>query len=150
MFEKIYELPISKDYVRHWGMNEGIREIIQNALDSESPFEWEFKDETLLIKSRHANLKPSTLLLGVTSKEGNKDAIGSFGEGYKIAMLVLIRCGYNVHIYNGEVVWTPEFRLNKKFNAETLHIIETTAPNNNEGVTFEISGFMASTCSVMA
>jgi len=140
MFEKIYELPINREYVRHWGMVEAVRELIQNALDSQSPFQWEFDGDTLRITSKFATLTPSSLLLGTTTKAEDGDAIGSFGEGYKIAMLVLTRDEYSVTIYNGNVVWSPEFRLNKKFGAETLHIIETAATESNSGVTFEVSG----------
>ena len=60
---KTYELPLSKDYVRHWGMSEAVRELIQNGLDSDSPFEWETReeDQTLVIRSRFAKLEPKTL-----------------------------------------------------------------------------------------
>ena len=81
MFDKVYELPISIDYVQHWGMAEAIREIIQNALDSESPFAYTLEDNTLTISSSHARLEPTSLLLGSTTKADNKEAIGSFGEG---------------------------------------------------------------------
>ena len=140
MFEKIYELPINKEYVRHWGMNEAIRELIQNAIDSESPFEWTFTNDRLRIRSKHSKLEPATLLLGTTTKAEDGSKIGSFGEGYKIAMLVLTRAGYKVVIHNGDVTWSPEFRLNKKFGAETLHIIETQGSSSNQGVTFEVNG----------
>ena len=140
MFEKVYELPISIDYVRHWGMAEAVREIIQNALDSESPFEWEIKKDTLLIRSKYAKLEPKSLLLGTTSKADNKDAIGSFGEGYKIALLVLTRLNYKVIIYNNDTIWTPEFRMSKKFNDSTLCVVESDNYEHKEGVTFQVSG----------
>lgn len=140
MFERVYELPISMDYVRHWGMLEAVREIIQNALDSESPFEWEIDKEKLIIRSKFARLEPSSLLLGTTSKADSKDAIGSFGEGYKIALLVLTRLNYEVTVYNNESVWKPEFRDSKKFNASTLCVISNNSSDNRKGVTFEIDG----------
>lgn len=78
-----YELPLSRDNVRHWGLKEAVRELIQNALDSESPFEYAFAQGQLFITSRFARLEARTLVLGSTSKSDRDDAIGSFGEGYK-------------------------------------------------------------------
>lgn len=146
MFDKVYELPINRNYVQHWGMAEGVREIIQNALDSDSPFEWEVQKAattetyTLLIRSKNARLEPNTLLLGTTSKADNKDAIGSFGEGYKIAMLVLSRLGYTTTVYNHDMIWTPEFRQSRKFESEILCVISKNNTLHNEGVTFKIEG----------
>lgn len=135
-----YELPLSKDYVKHWGLPEAVRELIQNALDCESPFEFEFDGGALYLYSRFENLHPSTLLLGKTSKADNDEAIGNFGEGYKIAMLVLTRLGYECQIRNGDRLWTPKFIHNKQFNEETLCIIDQKAKQANEGVTFVVSG----------
>lgn len=144
VLKKTYELPLSKEYVRHWGMAEAVRELIQNALDSESPFEYEFTLDKLYIISRFASLTPKTLLLGSTSKSDNKDAIGSFGEGYKIALLVLTREGYPVKIHNGERTWVPGFVHSKKFDAEMLCIDDLPAVRKREGLVFEVQGLGAS------
>ena len=90
--------------------------------------------------SKHSRLEPDSLLLGTTSKRDNKDAIGSFGEGYKIALLVLTRSGYKTTIYNHQSIWTPEFRMNKKFGAQLLCITTNTNSEHNQGVTFKIEG----------
>ncbi len=137
---KSYELPLSRDYVRHWGLKEAIRELVQNALDSESPFEYAFADGQLFITSRFARLEASTLVLGSTSKSDRTDAIGSFGEGYKIALLVLTRSGYDVKVLNGNKQWVPEFRHSDQFDAEVLCINETPAHRQNQGVEFVVSG----------
>jgi hypothetical protein len=81
-------------------------------------------------------------LLGTTSKAGNKDAIGSFGEGYKIAMLVLTREEYIVEIDNGEKRWTPEFEYSRKYDEELLVIKETKLPYKNKGLTFRVIGLV--------
>lgn len=135
-----YELPLAKEYVRHWGMAEGVRELIQNALDSESPFEYEFGQDSLTIRSRFAKLSPTTLLLGKTSKAEDKDSIGSFGEGYKIAMLVLIRAGYGLTVFNGEVNWYPKFVFSTAFQSDVLAIEEELSPVRHEGLAFRITG----------
>lgn len=143
---KIYELSLVKNYVSHWGMAEAVRELIQNALDSDSPFVYAFQkadDETysLHLTSEFAKLSPQTLLLGATSKADSKDAIGSFGEGYKIALLVLTRLGYDVDMLNGDVLWKPRFRFNRQFGEELLAIEESqSTTRGNKGLTFMVHG----------
>lgn len=145
-FGRSFELSLTKEYVSRWGMVQAVRELIQNALDSESPFVYEFirEDEeetyTLKLQSAFTVLTPATLLLGATSKAGRDDAIGSFGEGYKIALLVLTREGYPVEVHNGDVVWRPTFRYNKVFGAEVLVVDEHPQTDRiNKGLTFWVN-----------
>lgn len=150
-FSRTYELPLAKGYVRHWGLAEAVRELLQNALDSESPFEYEWVSAEdgwvdLLIRSRYTTLSPSTLLLGNTAKAEATDKIGSFGEGYKIAMLVLVRAGYDVWVYNGDRIWTPYFRESRQFGAEVLCVRDEAASAPNEGLTFRVHGLSPDDC----
>lgn len=142
MFEKVYELPLARGYVRHWGIPEAVREILQNALDSDSPLEYTWQHgDTLTITSRNARLEPKTLLLGTTSKADRDDKIGSFGEGYKIALLVLTREGCSVKVFNNELLWQPEFRHSRVFNEEILAIKEEKFPEGRgKGLTFQVGG----------
>lgn len=137
---KIYELPLSEGYVAHWTYLEAVRELLQNAIDSDSPFEWAFGPDWMTITSRMATLLPSTLLLGATSKADAADKIGSFGEGYKIALLVLARENFNVSVFNGKRVWRPSFRWNPSFGANALCIEDSAGTEPNEGLTFRIDG----------
>ena len=143
---KSYELTLVRDYVSRWGLPEAIRELLQNAIDSESPFVYSFKrtlDEgiTLRLNSEFASLPAKTLLLGTTSKADSEDSIGSFGEGYKIALLVLTRLNYKVEVLNGHKIWTPRFRHSQKYDTELLVIDETDAPDKtNKGLTFVVHG----------
>lgn len=143
---KTYPLSLARSYVRHWGLVEAIRELIQNAIDGdgdETPFEYAFEDHVLSITNRYASLSPSTLLLGSTSKADNPEKIGSFGEGYKLALLVLVREGYDVLIRNGALEWRPEFEHSADFGEEMLVIRETQADTDAQAVTFEIRGLTA-------
>jgi len=144
---KIYELSLVKDYVSHWGLPEAARELIQNSLDSNSPFKFSFMPGdgerdgwTFSLESEFSRLEPHQLLLGSTSKATDKDAIGSFGEGFKIALLVLTRAGYPVTIQNNELIWRPSFRFNKTYGTELLAIEETKNPERNVGLSFWVEG----------
>lgn len=146
MFDRTYELSLARNYVSRWGLAEAVRELIQNALDSASPFVYEFKAQedgttSLRLTSEFTVLTPQTLLLGASSKGDDKNAVGSFGEGYKIALLVLTRLGYTVAMLNGDVEWRPMFRHNKKFGEELLVIEETVARDKtNKGLNVVVDG----------
>lgn len=139
MSTRIYDLPLARDYVRHWGLTEAIRELIQNAIDSDSPFEYAFMGDTLSITSRFTTLDAKTLLLGTTSKDGVAGKIGSFGEGYKLALLVLTRLNYGISVINGDKLWTPSFVHSELFDSEILRITEQPV-EGNQGLTFLITG----------
>lgn len=145
IFSKTYDLSLHRGYVSRWGMAHAVRELIQNTLDSDSPFQYEFTSEdggthSLYLRSEFSTLSPKTLLLGATTKSSADDKIGSFGEGYKIALLVLTREGYDVEIRNGDVLWRPRFRHSRTFNEETLVIDETSLTNRGSGLTFIVHG----------
>lgn len=146
MFGKTYELSLNKSYVRHWGVVEAVRELIQNALDSDSPFAYEFQkhplDESyaLTLTSEFASLPPQSLLLGATSKAEAKDKIGSFGEGYKIAMLVLVREDIALEIWNEDRHWKPFFQYSKKYADEILCVEEKAMPFRHKGLDFFVPG----------
>ncbi len=145
MFGKTYELSLSKNYVRHWGIAEAVRELIQNALDSESPFVYEIDREddglfTLSLFSEFATLTPQSLLMGATTKAEAADKIGSFGEGYKIALLVLTREGLPTEIWNGDRNWRPFFQFSRKYDDDLLCIEESSMPHPHKGLRFLVSG----------
>jgi hypothetical protein len=134
------ELPLSRDYVRHWGVREAVKELIQNAIDSDSPFEYSFYGDTLTITSRESSLESRTLILGATSKADKADKIGSFGEGYKIALLVLTREGLPVYVRNGYYDWVPSFVHSENYGDEVLCITEHPAERVGQGLEFVIGG----------
>lgn len=136
---KVYKLSLARSYVRHWGIKEAARELIQNALDHESDFSYRLSGGSLVLTSRYASLSPRTLLLGATSKADDPDSIGSFGEGYKLALLVLTRCERPVVIHNGAKLWTPSFQHDADYGEEMLVVSEVDAPFDNEAVEFVVS-----------
>lgn len=132
--KKDYELPISPNYVCNWGVNEAIREILQNAIDADcNGFKKEIiydrEINMLTISSIGAKLPISSLVLGCSSKTDMDGMIGKYGEGYKLALVVLLRTGHNVVIYNDNEQWTPEFKNSNVYNTQVLDIaVEECAP----------------------
>lgn len=141
---KKYELSLSRNYVSSWGIEEAIRELLQNAKDSsgEDVIDIDKSSGIITIANKNTSIPSSTLLLGNTSKKDDLDKIGQFGEGYKLALLVLLREGKDVSIRNGNKVWNPSFEYSDDFECEVLCITETESSGND--LVFEISGFNSS------
>jgi len=142
--DQLIELPIASNYVAGWGLWEAVREIWQNALDQQESSgrasELSFRDGQLHIGS-FGVLKMSSLVFGNSTKAGDSKLRGKFGEGYKLALLALLRAGYQVTIFNQDEVWTPSFKHSETFETEILTIkVATSSPTDSKRVVFEISG----------
>lgn len=131
------ELTLAPTYVPSWTCVDAIRELFQNALDQEAQnpenkASWEYSDDKheLVIRNAKSKLEAASLLLGQTSKAGDKSTIGQFGEGYKIATLVLLREGKNVVFYNYGIkeVWRPRFVKSRRFGTSILTFFTEKKP----------------------
>jgi len=131
------ELTIAPTYVPSWTYVDAIRELFQNALDQEvqnpeNKASWEYRDDKheLVIRNATSKLTTASLLLGHTTKAGDKATIGQFGEGYKIATLVLLREGKNVVFYNygNKEIWRPRFVKSRKFGTSILTFFTEKTP----------------------
>lgn len=126
-----YELTISSNYVKSWTYLEGVREFFQNAIDESNTnpdhkftYKYNESEEILYIKNANCSLDVNTLLLGETSKsDGN--SIGLFGEGYKIGILVLLREGKSVTIYNGKDLWETKLTNSRRYKSQ-IPVIEVS------------------------
>jgi len=157
-----YELSISPDYVPNWTELDAVREIFQNALDQQTVdpmnrMSWNFskEDECFWISSRKSKLTKDSLLFGVSSKANDVKTIGMFGEGYKLALLVLTRLGYDVVIknYAENEVWKPKIINSRRYGSKILVVdIEKKrwAKPSDENLTFLIVGTHAGVISNIA
>lgn len=126
----IVELSMTTGYVQSWTVVEAVREILQNGIDQETinpenKMEVSYAHGLLKITSALSVLDRSTLLLGSSSKSDDNRTIGKFGEGYKLALLVLCRLGYPVEIlnYGRSQRWKPLLRKSRNYGgAEVLAI----------------------------
>lgn len=124
---KRIELTLQKDYI-DWNLAESVRELAQNGIDAEKdghPFTMKFiaNDAVLRLKTEGIVLKPQTLLVGFTSKRDRDDLIGKFGEGYKLALLALVRLGHQVIIRTGTERWIPTIEPSEAFGGEKVLVI---------------------------
>lgn len=122
------ELSVDPKYVRGWGAWEAFREILQNALDGRDRgygltiSRGGGERKSVRITNEGVVLERKTLLLGGTDKLGDATQRGQFGEGYKLALLVLARQGIEVQIRTGDEMWTPVIEPSATFGADCLKI----------------------------
>lgn len=147
-----YELSLSENYVSDWGVVEAVREIFQNALDQETqqednPMFFTLGATHVAIGNKASRLDIKSLLLGESTKRDDESTIGKFGEGYKLALLVLARLGKKVVIYNYQAreVWASKLVESKKYAG--AKILTITVQNNyfwqkvpNNDLTYVIDG----------
>jgi hypothetical protein len=140
-----FTLPISPSYVHHWSLWEAVREIYQNALDERTldpscDAEIACVGDKIIIGTSKGRLDASSLVLGNGTKAGKKNLRGKYGEGYKLALLVLARLGHDVHIANGSERWRPQIERDEKFGSDVLNIYVERDGDCGTGVVFSIRG----------
>ncbi len=136
-----YEITISPNYVNSWGITEAIRELLQNAIDGEKcgyEKEISYGGGTLHIANKGISLLAKDLILGCSSKDEEGNFIGKYGEGFKLALVVLLRKGYKIEINNKDKIWIPSFKVSDKFNTQVLNIEEKDG-GDGENLSFDIS-----------
>jgi len=81
--------PISPDYVKSWTPVRGLCELIANALDEDNDATVAWADGVLRIADDGPGIPEEGLILGYSTKTNAQ--IGQFGEGKKLACLILAR-----------------------------------------------------------
>jgi hypothetical protein len=139
MSKKI-ELTLTSDYVPHWTITDAVRELFQNAIDNEEAIGYEYAAGTLAITSANTQLTTESLLLGASTKAGQSNTIGQFGEGYKLAALVLNRLGKQITFYTGNEVWTTKFVQSRRFGAKILTFFIDKTNNPTDDLIVKVTG----------
>ena len=143
-----FELTIAPEYVASWGFKEAIREFIQNGIDAETEnpqhtfeMDWDSETEELTLKNKNTSIEIKSMLLGRTTKANNKNLIGQFGEGYKIATLVMNRLGKKVTIHNGETgqLWQSSIEHSERFDSDVLVFTITESEDVSRDLNIHIS-----------
>lgn len=131
---KRIELSINKDYVTHWGIWEAVRELLQNAIDTQHE-EIIINKDSLTINSSGGKIPLKSLLLGGSSKKDDPHSIGKFGEGMKLAFLVLCRMNKDFTFVNYDETWKPVIEFSETFQEDCLAVyIKETEQTNNVSV----------------
>ncbi|MCL0092217.1 ATP-binding protein [Dehalococcoidia bacterium] len=125
---------------QEWGMWSAIRDVVQNSLDEAESYTWGFDEKGLWIKDQGQGVQVADFLLG-PPRTKPPHARGRFGEGMKIAALVMLREGYAVKIDTvGREVWM--IFLKQEINGTAEVLAAMWRPNGRPvGTRFHIIGY---------
>ena len=116
-------LTIKSDYCKDWTIKEALREIIQNALDTKTTAHFESQgSDKWVIRDDGTGIVLSDFLIGQTSKATDSTVIGQFGEGLKLACLVLAREDRKISIASKDKRYAFTFEYNEQWEAKLLTI----------------------------
>lgn len=123
------QLSISSRYVPDWGVREGTRELVQNALDGQQDgypmaIDHDPRRNLLTISNQGARLDRQVWLMGTTSKSDG-DHIGIWGEGLKLGALALVRSGRSLRIVNDDELWSVQLEPSAAFSGAEVVTITT-------------------------
>ena len=130
---------MTADYIPDWSVEDGIREFVANALDSDFPLEYEIGTDYINLTSVGVTLPAKVLTLGTSGNRLKDDAVGKHGEGILTGIIPILRSGGCVEFYNGEVLWIAKFEHSDHFEREVLVIEEQQLLSNNGNFTVQIS-----------
>jgi len=124
------ELTINPEYVVEWGAWEGLRELLQNAVDAHDlgyPMTVTHRINSagvgvLRITNDGVTMQRDTLLLGTTSKRDDERTRGQFGEGFKLAWLALLRKGARIKVKSGDEIWIPQLAHSDRFGGKLIRV----------------------------
>ncbi|MEE1741208.1 hypothetical protein PUR49_32575 [Streptomyces sp. BE147] len=81
--------PMASDYVKGWTAKRALKEFVSNAIDASTIYRVDWSDGILSIEDDGPGIPYEGLLFGGSTKDSRH--IGQFGEGKKLALLVLAR-----------------------------------------------------------
>ena len=116
---------ISPEYVKGWDVEKAIREIVQNWLDSRMEFKCEgtitWEDGLAKVKDSGPGLAIKHLAMGISEK--SSEAIGKYGEGLKLALLVMAREKREISIWSNGQIISPVIEFDEDYQTETMKLM---------------------------
>lgn len=123
-----YKTNLCRNALDHWEPHEGVREVIQNMLDSDGKYYYQFSDDKLVLGNENIKLHPQVLLMGKSDKRNSPETIGKFGTGFLFGISVLLDSNINIEMYNNDVIWKPCFEYCDTYQDDIVVIKEFSNP----------------------
>jgi len=139
--------PIKASYVADWTLVEALRELVANGLDAQTQHSAGFghtylgSRKTLTLRNLGVKLPLDALYFGGSEKADNSTLIGKYGEGLKLAMLVIARTpGVRMRVLNGDETWLPAFEKDTKTGLESLVVHIKKAEEQGSDFVITVTG----------
>ena len=118
---KILDFNMSAEYCSDWGYLEALREVAQNALDLDCEAIYKIHKLHVVVTTVNTEIPLNCFTLGVSQKSDG--AIGKYGEGLKLAMMILTRLKTNPVILTGYSKISGQFRPNEITGEDTFCLV---------------------------
>ncbi len=115
-------LTIESSYCANWTIQDAIREVIQNGLDTGTEVTFKRDGNLCEISDGGLGLNMSDFIIGRSSKRDNKNVMGQFGEGIKIGCLVLARENRQIKILSLGKQYTFSLQYDETWQSKLLTI----------------------------
>ena len=125
---------ISENYIKDWTLEDAYREILQNFVDYgeyDVIIQKHEERDIIIISNDFEPTSTDLLIIGESTKKENK--IGKYGEGLKMAALVLLRNGYYLDIHTTNFIAKFKLIINPTTTVKTLGV-EIEEITNGSGV----------------
>jgi len=131
---------INPNYISNWTNIDAMREIIQEMLDVKYMYKCDGKfsyiKNKLVVTDSGPGLNKKDLALGVSNKTNIDGAIGQFGEGMKLAMLVAARNNREMSVRTKDFIIKPAIEYNKDLEIDTLTLTVNNTSTDFIGTQF--------------
>lgn len=118
---KTINYAMTADYRKDWGVIEAVRELVQNCLDNrDNPSTYHLQDGIMSIGTPNYVLPMEVFAMGSTTK--TSEDIGGFGEGFKLALMILARLDLNPEVRFGTTKALPHFDHDELLKCDTFRI----------------------------
>lgn len=121
-------LNLSEHYVPNWNRWAIVREIYCNFLDADPDFYHHVTDHSVTFATKNTPSFSRLTVLGASTSRGNDNAIGEFGEGFKLASLVATRLGYGLEVYTPEGKMTFVLKHEEGLEERVLYAVIEKKP----------------------
>jgi hypothetical protein len=134
---------VTDEYVRDWKRIHALREIISNGIDAEIEkratlnVRHDSRTQKLYVRNDRTKLDVKALYFGGTTKADDDRLVGQYGEGLKIAMLVLAREKVPLRIHNCDEDWDVKIEPDER-GVKVLTLYTRRSRNPDDCVEVEI------------
>lgn len=123
-----YKTNLCRNALAHWYIHDAAREVIQNMLDSDGEYYYQFLDDKLILGNKNIKLHPQVLLMGKSDKREDVSKIGTFGTGFLFGISVFLDNGVDIEMINSDVIWKPCFEYCDTYQDDIVVIKEFENP----------------------
>lgn len=125
---------IGRNYLSHWGINETLREVLQNFMDY-GDYEINTENNTVKISNNYNPDNLEFLTLGNSNK--STGSRGKYGEGLKMALLIFARENINVKVETPTKTLIPTFIQSEVGEIFAINILDII--NEKFSISFDIN-----------